>query len=183
MLGVPIFLAFALVVAAVGAWLDWRTGEIPNWVTLGPLGIAPLAHLAITFAHTHALPAAFQAAGFSILGAGACAIVPLLLQRSDAMWGGDVKALAALGAILMPHAGIEAEFFVFLAAALFALAHMAYEGKLMRVLANTAALAANPFLPKRRRRQISNEMLTRVRLGPALFVGTSCAALTHWRFS
>jgi prepilin peptidase CpaA len=183
MLGVPYFLAFAVVIAAVGAWLDWRTGEIPNWVTLGPLAIAPLAHLAVSLVHTHELRAAVYAAGFSVLGAGACAVVPLLLQRSDAMWGGDVKVLAALGAVMLPSAGIEAEFFVFLAAALFALAHMAYEGKLMRVLANTATLAVNPFLPKKRRREISSEMLTRVRLGPALFVGTSCAALTNWRFS
>ena len=41
MLGAPYLFAFAIVVAAVGAIYDWRTGHIPNWVTLGPLVAAP----------------------------------------------------------------------------------------------------------------------------------------------
>lgn len=182
MLGVPYFLALAIAVSAVGAWFDWRTGNIPNWVTLAPLGIAPLVHFTVTFIQAGSFAPALQAAGTSVLGAVACAVVPLLLYRSDAMGGGDVKLLAAVGAIMQPLAGVEAEFYAFAAAALFAPARLAYEGKLMRVIGNTVALAVNPFLPKHRRRQISPDMLTRLRFGPAIFVGTSCAALTHWRF-
>jgi prepilin peptidase CpaA len=182
MLGVPYFLAAAVVVAAVGAWVDWKTGLIPDWVTLGPLIIAPFAHFGVTFAHTRSFQPALQAGGFSILGIVACGIVPIMLTRYDAMGGGDVRLLAALGAIMQPMAGIEAEFYAFIAAALFAPARMAYEGKLMQILGNTLALAVNPFLPKHRRREVPTDMLTRLRFGPAIFVGTACSALTHWRF-
>jgi prepilin peptidase CpaA len=182
MLGVPYFLAFAVAIAAVGAWFDYRTGEIPNWVTLWPLGIAPLAHFAVVLAHTRAFQEALQAAGLSVLGALACAVVPIMLRRSDAMGGGDVKLLAAVGAILPSFSGVEAEFYAFVAAMLFATARMAYEGKLMRVLGNTLALAFNPLVSKHRRREISPDMMTRLRFGPAIFVGTCGAALTHWRF-
>ena len=98
MLGATYFIAFAVLVAALSAWIDWRTGHIPNWVTLGPLAVAPVAHFAVNAltGHSHE---AVQAAGFSILGAGVCALVPLLLYRAGAIGGGDVKLLAAIGAI------------------------------------------------------------------------------------
>ena len=37
------FLVAAVLVTAVAAWTDWRTGKIPNWLTLGALGCAPVA--------------------------------------------------------------------------------------------------------------------------------------------
>jgi prepilin peptidase CpaA len=184
MLGVPYFLAFAIAVAAIGAWYDWRTGHIPDWVTVWPLGLAPLAHIAVVLLQGGTTHDAIKAAGFSILGAVACAFTPIVLYRASggkAIGGGDLKLLAALGAILRPMAGIEAEFYAFFAAMLIAPARLAYEGKLFRVLGNTLALALNPFLPKHRRRQISPEMMTSMRFGPAIFVGTCGAALTQWR--
>jgi prepilin peptidase CpaA len=184
MLGVPYFLAFAIAVAAVGAFYDWRTGHIPDWVTVWPLGIAPLAHLVASLLQGGSPHEAVKAAGFSILGAAACALTPIVLYRASggkAIGGGDLKLLAALGAILRPVAGIEAEFYAFLVAMLIAPARLAYEGKLFRVLGNTVALALNPFLPQHRKRKISPEMMTTMRFGPAIFVGTCGAALTHWR--
>jgi prepilin peptidase CpaA len=124
--------------------------------------------------------AAFEAAGLSLLGAAICSIVPLLLYRMDAIGGGDVKLLAALGAILRPMLGIEAELYGFLAAAIIAPAWLAYEGKLGAVLANTVAIVKNPFLPKTKRREIPPEMLTSIRFGPGVFVGTCGAAAMHW---
>lgn len=174
------FTVFAVVVAAVAAWLDWRTGHIPNWVTLGPLCIAPLAHFALQVSFTTAR-VAIEAMGVSVLGAAVCALVPLMLYRAGAIGGGDVKLLAALGAIFRPLVGIEAEFYAFLAAALIAPARLAYEGKLMRVLGNTLTLAFNPFRPKERRRQITPEMMTSIRFGPAIFLGTCAAAIVNWR--
>jgi prepilin peptidase CpaA len=175
------FLVVAVLVAAIGAWIDWRTGHIPNWVTLVPLGAAPLAHFGVTAAAARPLTEAAQAAGFSVLGAFVCAIVPVVLFRAGAIGGGDVKLLAAIGALCRPMVGIEAEFYAFMAAAIIAPARLAWEGKLLRVLGNTLALVINPFLPKKKRREIAPEMLTSIRFGPAIFAGTLIAALLHWR--
>jgi len=183
MLGVPLFLAFAIVVAAIAAYFDWRTGHIPDRVTLVPLAIAPLAHFALQFMHSASLHQGIDAAGSSVLGAILCALVPIMVWRmnANAMGGGDIKLLAALGAILRPLAGVEAVLYAFIAAAVFACGRLAYQGKLSRMIGNTLVLALNPILPKHRRREISPEMLTPMRFGPAIFVGTCCAALTNWR--
>jgi len=180
MLGVPYFLAFAALVAAIAAWFDWRTGEIPNWVSLGPLVVAPIAHFAVYVAIGHS-QVAIQAAGFSVLGAALCALVPVALFRVGAIGGGDVKLLAAIGAICRPSIGIEAEFYGILAAALIAPARLAYEGKLLRVLGNTLSLALNPLRPKDKRKELTPEMMTEMRFGPAIFVGTCAAAVINWR--
>lgn len=186
MAGAPYFLVVAVLVAAIAAAFDLRKrdtpgqGEIPNLATLGPLALAPFAH-AIAGYTTGGFDAAIQAAGFSVLGAAACSIVPYALWRAGGMGGGDVKLLAALGALMRPLLGIEAEFYACLAAALFALAKLAYDGKLFRVLGNTVSLALNPFLPRDRRRRIDPEQMTWMRFGPGIFAGTAVTAFLHWR--
>lgn len=179
MLGVPYFLGFAVLVAAVAAAFDWRTGHIPNWLTLGPLCAAPVAHAGYYFAIGRSSDA-LQAGAFSVLGAVVCGAVPLLFYRQGAIGGGDVKLLAALGAICRPMLGLELQFYAYMAAAVFAPARLAYDGKLMRVMGNTFALVANPFLPKHRRREITPEMMTWLRFAPAIFAGTAGTAAMHW---
>ncbi len=169
----------ALAVSATAAWYDWRTGHIPNWLTFGAFGVGLALHGG--YAMVAAGPkGAAMAAGYSVLGAFVCALVPLLLYRLEAIGGGDVKLLAALGAILRPMLGIEAELYGFLAVAVIMPAYLAYEGKLGAVLSNTMAIVKNPFLPKSRRKQVPQEMLTSVRFGPGIFAGTCCAAAMHW---
>lgn len=180
MLGAPYFLGFAVLVAAIAAAIDWRTGHIPNWVTLVPLGLAPFAHAGVFVATGRADQALTQGA-FSVIGAVVCGIVPYALFRAGGLGGGDVKLLVAIGAICRPMLGIEAQFYGFVVAALVAPARLAYEGKLLKVMGNTLALVANPFLPKERRREITPEMLTWHGLGPAIFVGMSLTAIMHWR--
>ncbi len=181
MVGGPYFLLAATLVAALAAWFDSRTGEMPNWLTLGALLAAPVAHGVTAAVAAHALEPAVQAAGFSVLGAVVCAAVPLALYRASAIGGGDVKLFAALGALLRTLVGVEAQFYACIAACVLAFGRLAYEGKLFRVLGNTVMLAVNPFLPKDRRREITPDMMTWARFGPAIFVGTAAAALLHWR--
>lgn len=174
------FMVFAVVVAAVAAWFDWRTGHIPNWVTLGPLCLAPIAHFALTLVDAP-LRVAIEAMGASVLGALLCALIPLMLYRAGGIGGGDVKLLAAVGAIFRPLLGIEAEFYAFLAASLIALARAAYEGKLMQILGNTLTLVLDPFRPKERRRELTPDKMTWMRLGPAAFPGVLAAVIVNWR--
>jgi prepilin peptidase CpaA len=174
------FVALALVTTAGAAVFDWRKGEIPNWLSLGSLALAVLAHL-VTGAVGTGVVGGLEQAGFSILGAVACGVVPFAFWQKGAFGGGDVKMLAAVGAALLPLQGIEAEFYALLAAAIVAPARLAWEGRLLRVLGNTMAIVANPLLPKARRRTIAPEMLTSLRFGPAIFAGALVSTLAHWR--
>ena len=175
------FLVATVAVTAVAAGYDLKTGHIPNWVTLGPLAVAPVAWLAFGWSVGGSFRAGISAAQWSVLGAIACALVPLLLYRLNAIGGGDVKLLVAVGALCQWLIGIEAEFYAFIAAALFAPARLAWEGKLLKTLGNTFVLVANPFLPKAKRRDIPSEAMTSLRFGPAIFAGALIAAILHWR--
>lgn len=171
-------LAFATLLAATAAWYDWRTGHIPNRLTLGGLAVAILGH----FLHgtlTRGLGAGAEHAGFALAGALLCALAPLLMHWKGAMGGGDVKLFAALGACLLPLAGLEAETYGFVAAMLLAPAKLAWEGTLLHTLGRTLALVANPLRPKAQRQAIPAEMTTWFRLGPAVFLGTLATFAVH----
>jgi prepilin peptidase CpaA len=175
------FLVAAAVISAIAAATDLRTGEIPNWLTLGTLLVAPVAHIGQGFAAHMTTHDAIYEGGSSLLGALACVIVPAILYRQDAIGGGDVKLLAGMGALLQPRLGLEAEMYSFFAAGLVAPAFLAYEGKLFRTLKNTALLAINPLLPKAKRRPVEPALLTWFRFGPAIFLGMTMTAYLHWR--
>ena len=181
MIGPNHFLVAAVAVTAVAAGYDLKTGHIPNWITLGPLAVAPLAWLAFGWTVGKSFKAGLMAAQWSILGAIVCALVPLLLYRLNAIGGGDVKLLVAVGALCQWTIGIEAEFYAFIATALFAPARLAWEGKLLKTLGNTLVLVANPFMPKSKRKEIPNEAMTSLRFGPGIFAGVLIATILHWR--
>ncbi len=174
-------LIFALVVTAIAAVLDWRTGEIPNWLSAGPLAVAPVAHFGIAAAQG-GVRAGVTMAGFSVLGALVCAFVPFLFWRKGGVGGGDVKLLASVGAMLVVPvtAGIEAELYAFIVAMILAPARLAFEGKLLRTLGNTAALAMNPFLPKDKRRDVPAEAMSSFRFAPAVFVAVAIEVASRW---
>lgn len=176
MLSVPAACSLAcLGITAVAAFTDARTGHIPNWLTVPPLVVAPLVW--------GAYGGLWRTDGGSLLGSllsmALCALVPLLLFRNGAIGGGDVKLFAAIGALTLVSVGIEAQFYSFCAGSLFALARLAWEGKLLRTLLNALFLLLNPVLPKKYRRPISRELMTRMRFGVAIFVGTLIAVLTN----
>ena len=175
------FIAASVVIAAIAAWTDFRTGHIPNWLTFGALGLAPVAHIFVTLGRGGHRPEALEAGGLAICGALVCAILPVWLYRVSAIYGGDVKLFIALGAVLLPLQGIEAELWSFCGAAVLAPVWLAYEGKLFHTVSNAAYLLANPILPKGRRREINPETMTWFRMGPAILLGTLVTAALHWR--
>ncbi|HTE51111.1 MAG TPA: A24 family peptidase [Kofleriaceae bacterium] len=161
----------ALVIAAIAAVTDFRRGEIPNWLTLPPLVVAPVVH-AITGGPW---------AGLSSVGAAVlCGLVPYWLFRRGAAGGGDVKLFAAIGAIAGLSLGVEAQLATFMAAAVISLGRLAWRGRLLRTIANALFLAINPILPRRFRREIAPELMTAVRLGAFALAGTLLAvAMRH----
>lgn len=175
------FLIATLLVAGIAAFTDWRTGHIPNWLTYGALLLAPFAHAARAAQNgVHGVDA-LVAGSFSLVGAALCGVVPVLLYRAEAIGAGDIKLLLAIGALLKPLYGFEAEMYSFFAAGIFAPARLAYEGRLFATLRNTVTVAVNPFLPKDKKRKLDPQMLTWFRFAPSIFLGTLVTAVIHWR--
>jgi prepilin peptidase CpaA len=170
----------AIAVAAIGAWLDWRKGEIPNWLTMPAILIAPFLHIARYQAVKETMETSLYEGAYSLGGAALCAVVPLLLFRQSAIGGGDVKLFVALGALLQPVLGVEAQMYGFFAGAILAPARLAYEGKLLSTVKNSFAIGANFFLPKARQRSVDAAALSWFRLGPAIFVGVALTVYLHW---
>jgi prepilin peptidase CpaA len=174
-----VFIA-ALAVAAVGAVLDWRRGEIPGWLTTPALVVAPVLHFVRYKLANETAEDSLYGAAYALGGAALCAIVPLILFRQSALGGGDVKLFIALGALLQPRLGVEAQMYGFFAGALLAPAKLAYEGKLLATIKNSFAIGANLFLPKTRQRSIDSAALSWFRLGPAIFLGVALTAYMNW---
>jgi prepilin peptidase CpaA len=174
------FLIAAVVLAAVAALIDYRTGRIPNFLTFGALGGALVWHFVVGISLTHSIRGGFLALGGSLLGAVFCGLVPAFMYWQGAIGGGDIKLFAALGALCHPLIGIEMEMYAFVAAALIAPASLAYRGKLLQTLARSLQLLLNPFRKPENRKEIPAELMTWFRLGPAIFLGAGATLLMHW---
>jgi prepilin peptidase CpaA len=171
---------------ALAGFVDYRTGQIPNrLVAVGALlGLCLhyFVHFALIRQTNQALTELLFAASINIgVGLLGCAAVPLLLYRVGAMGGGDVKLLACVGIWAGPILGLQVELYAFVLAALYAPARLAYQGELFRLLGNSAALLRNPFLPKARRKEVPQALLTELRFGPVVFFATALVALVRWR--
>jgi len=166
------FLLFTVFVCACAALSDFRTGLIPNWLTLGALLTGVLGHLVYGSLLIDGWTGLREAAA-SVAGLLLCALAPGLMYWKGAMGGGDLKLFAAIGALCQPLVGIEVQMYALVIAALFAPARLAYQGRLLRVMAGTFSVALNPFLPRARQRFLPPEALSSFRLGPAIFAGAA----------
>lgn len=158
----------ALALSAGAAFTDARSGHIPNELTVPPLALAPLGYLVLAGPHLAAL---------SIVSAALCGFLPYLMFRRGAAGGGDVKLLAAIGAVAGASFGLETQLFGFALAAFASLAVLAYRGRLLATLANALFLAINPALPKRYRRVARPEAMSTIRMGIPFLLG---AILVVW---
>lgn len=163
---------FALCVAAVAAFCDWQRGEIPNWLTLPALLLAPLAY-GLAFGIEYAL--------HSLAAALLAGLVPYLLFRRGAMGGGDVKLLGALGAVLGFDLllGVEVQLAAFVLAMVVASAALTWKGALLGTLQNAFVVGLGPVLPARWRREPCAELSAPVRMGAPVFVATGLLAIPH----
>jgi prepilin peptidase CpaA len=172
-----LLLAAAIVMTLLAAIFDWRWGVIPRWVSLPFLLLAPFLHaLALVGKHgPYGLPGPLWGGFLSLLGAALCSAVPYFLFRCGWAGGGDVKVLAAVGALLGPHAALPAEFFAFILAALFAPMRLAYQGRLLATIGESACCLLGPLLPAGRPRKAPDALWEPVRLSPFVFLGTVTA--------
>ncbi|MBX3220301.1 MAG: prepilin peptidase [Labilithrix sp.] len=172
------FLLGATLLAACAAWTDLRRGVIPNALTFIAFGAALGTHF-VRGTMAEGIAGGLQEAALSLAGAVVCAIVPLFMFLRGAMGAGDVKLFAAIGAALHPLAGLEAVTYSFVAASVIAPAKLAWEGTLLRTLANTVALATNPLRAKGKKKELPAAMRAWFRLGPAVLAGTAATLIVH----
>ena len=125
----PLFTALAVVVA-VSAFSDLRSRTIPNWLVMAGLAAGLGGNLY------------FGRIVDSLLGFGVASIVYLAFYALRAMGGGDVKLMAAVGAI----AGPSNWFIIFIFTAIFgclaALGALLWNGGLARALRNLAYIVS-----------------------------------------
>ena len=166
-----LILATAVAITAVAAVTDSRTGRIPNWLTL-PSFVFGLA--------LHCIDGGLLALGHSLLSALVCGLVPYLLFRKGAAGGGDVKLLAALGALGGVTFGIEAQLCGLSIACFYALVRLTFQGALGRTLMSSLRIAVAPLTPRRYRRPVPTELMTPVRLGVPILLGTVVAVAIRY---
>lgn len=174
--GVTIAASLALFVAATAAFWDWQRGEIPNWLTLPVLLLAPASY-GIAFGVEYAL--------HSLAAAFLGGLVPYLLFRRGAMGGGDVKLFGALGAVMGFDLllGVEIQLAACVAALIVTSASLAWKGALTRTLGNAWAVALGPVLPRRWRREPCDELVAPIRMGAPVFAATGIFAAPHLLFA
>ncbi len=157
----------AVALSAVAAVSDLRTGQIPNWLTLPTLVIAPIAY-----------GTAFGFAGLlrCVAAIGVSALVPYFLFRRSAMGGGDVKLFAALGGLTSFDllGGLEIQLVAFLVALPWIVVTFAWEGTLFRRLARASVRLLGSFVPWIRAGVVVEPRS--LRLGGAIFIATAIFA-------
>jgi len=172
------FVLAAIALAAIAAVIDYRTGTIPNWLTVGGLAVGLLGHGAYGWIAVNFKAGAYESA-LSLGGALFCSLAPALLFWKGAMGGGDLKLYAAIGALCHPLLGIEIQMYSLVVAAVAAQARLAYEGRLFRVLGGSLALLINPFRREEKRKAPPPEAMVWFRIGPAIFVGAVLSLCIH----
>ncbi len=176
----PYLLIAAASIAGVSAWTDSRSGHIPNWLTIGALGLGIATNVALGCYYVGSWRGGVWGAGYSLTGAFLCSIVPAFLYWKGGIGGGDVKLFAALGALCLPMVGLEMETYAFIFAALIAPMRLAYQGVLLQTLGRSLALLVNPFRKRENRTEIPETLMTWFRLGPAIFLGAAMTTFLHW---
>src|SRR6187402_2400035 len=180
MSGLQILLLVAVVATAFAAVLDYRTGLIPNEITYPLVLIGALLHMgyaATTYGRGHFGWVMLE----TIAGGLICGIVPLLLWRSGAMGGGDVKLLTGIGALLGPALGLRVELYAFMTAVVAAPIILAYRGMLWATLQRSFALVTKPFRRGAAPPTTLVEAMTELRFGPAICVAMTLVALLEWK--
>lgn len=127
--------AVAAIAAAVALVTDLSRRRIPNWLTGGTLLIGLLANLLLGGVHGGLMALLGAALGFAIL-------VPFYALR--AMGAGDVKLLAALGAVLGPQALVSVAVYGALAGGLQALVILGRRRRLTLAFHQLAVMHAMP---------------------------------------
>ncbi|MEY4508616.1 MAG: hypothetical protein RLZZ450_738 [Pseudomonadota bacterium] len=168
-----------VVIAAIAAVTDLRTGLIPNRLIAGGLCLLlVLQTILVTSGEgLRSVPVALLG---SLLGAIACGLIPVILYLARGLGGGDLKLLTICGVGLGPMVGLEAQLYAFALGSLFVVGRAAYEGTVWITLRSSTTVLANRVVPARLRQEVSPAALTPVRFAPWILAGVATAVVAHW---
>jgi prepilin peptidase CpaA len=160
-----------LVLCAIAAVSDVRTGRIPNRLVAWGLGLGatlPVLSALLSAPHGALLGVLGEGLGEALAGLIVTAAIPLGLYRMRALGGGDVKLFAAVGSLAGPGLGFAIVSHAFFFAVPLALAIWIKERRLPAALGVTGRLASS-WAPRGARRVCRAE-LTRVKFAPAILL-------------
>jgi len=154
--------ALLLVITALCAVTDARAGKVYNVITYP----AALLGVGLSFYAPPPTP------GMSLLGLLAGLVFFGLVRKISGMGAGDVKLMAALGALKGLPFLVYGTFYILCAATLTGLILVAWQGRMIPVLkwvAQTLASTVTPGMP----RQKPDHQLTPMPFAPAIFIGAA----------
>jgi prepilin peptidase CpaA len=99
-------------------YTDLRSSRIPNWLTFSIMGFALVGH---------AWLGGIQGALFSLAGLGAGLGLFLILYVTGSIGAGDVKLMAAVGAMVGPYGALVSGLLAIMVGGLYALGAMCYQ--------------------------------------------------------
>lgn len=153
-----------LLVTAVCAITDARWGKVYNVVTY------PSALIGVGLSFYLAPPTPFM----SVSGLLAGLVFFGFLRRISGMGAGDVKLMAALGAIKGLPFLVYGTFYILCAATVTGLILIAWQGRMVPVLKWVAQTLVSAVSPKYSRPNLDHEM-TPMPFAPAIFIGSAFA--------
>jgi prepilin peptidase CpaA len=158
-----------------GAWLDWRTRRIPNWLTVS--GFATGIGVRSLILGWHGALSSIEGVGLAL-----AVLLPLVLLRG--LGAGDWKLMGAVGALLGPWAMLVVLFVSVLVSGLMAVLTMIQAGRVFATVRNIVALIKGFFVfgwrgnPKF---TIDNPGLLKLPFGVAAALATLiCFVVSRW---
>ncbi len=161
-------------VVLVAAAFDWRTGRIPNSLTLGALLLAVPMHAGLS-----APGRTWDGVESSLLGALMCVVPFVVGWRMGWAAGGDVKLVAAMGALGGISTGLESVFLTLFFAAAFVFLRLCWNGVFFQTVGNGLAVAVARTVARDQAVEPRAELTSTLRLGPFALVGATLSLVLH----
>jgi prepilin peptidase CpaA len=150
-------------VLVTAMYTDLRSSRIPNWLTYSAMGVALVAH-----AWLAGLPGAL----FSLSGLGAGLGLFLILYVTGGIGAGDVKLMAAVGAMLGPSGALLSALLAIAVGGVYALGAMCYQWGFAATGRKLASAAHGAFLTGEKAWGQGLQLPFRLRYGLAVAGGT-----------
>ena len=155
-------IALAIVVGTA-LWTDLRSGLIPNRLTFSTMGLALVLHGWL---------GGFPGMLFSLAGLVAGFALFIFVYLTGGMGAGDVKLMAAIGAIIGAYGALVSGILAIMAGGIYALGAMCYQWGFLETCRKLSFATYGAFRTGRHARSHDLHLPFRLRYGIAIAAGT-----------